>query len=127
MNNDNARITWNFTIGVSTSSLNKKDEDNKEELFKKAMVELTNKITIFSGGLTYNYCHGTWLNGKSIINSPIEHDISCGISVIVFPKESETLYELVKKYTGEINNKYKLGLSHIQASKINSSGHHFMV
>ena len=38
MNNDNARITWNFTIGVSTSSLNKKDEDNN--------VEFQNKITI---------------------------------------------------------------------------------
>ena len=135
--NDN-RINWHFTLGIPINTNNDTYNINNEINFKNAIIEITNEITKFSGGLTYNYSYGTWdsSNKNSIYNninceynnnSIIERNLNCVISIIIYKEHSNKLYDSTKTIIQTMNNKYKLGMKYIQAIKNIGTAHHFII
>ena len=111
---------------------------NNEINFKNAIIEITNEITKFSGGLTYNYSYGTLdsSNKNSIYNNInceynnnaiIERNLNCVISIIIYKEHSNKLYDSTKTIIQTMNNKYKLGMKYIQAITNIGSAHHFII
>jgi len=143
--NTGDRIIWHFILGIpinmnnNKNNTNNKNNMNNETDFKNAIIEITDELTKYSGGLTYNYCYGTWDSSdtNSIYNNSnnwelndnaiIEHNLNCIISIIIFPKHSTKLYDNIKIIIQTMNNKYKLGMKYIQAIKNIGTAHHFII
>ena len=143
--NTNDRIIWHFTLGIpinmnnNTNNTNNKNNINNETNFKNAIIEITDELTNYSGGLTYNYCYGTWdSSDKNSIynnynnwelndNAIIEYNLNCVISIIILPEHSTKLYDSVQTITQTINTKYNLGMKYIQAIKNIGTAHHFII
>jgi len=136
--NTNDRIIWHFTLGISINTNNDKNNINNEINFKNAIIEITDELTKYSGGLTYNYSYGTWDSSdtNSIYNNNncdyndnaiIERNLNCIISIIIYKEHATKLYDNVKIIIQTINNKYKLGMKYIQAIKTIGTAHHFII
>jgi len=136
--NTNDRIIWHFTLGISINTNNDKNNINNEINFKNAIIEITDELTKYSGGLTYNYSYGTWDSSdtNSIYNNNncdyndnaiIERNLNCIISIIIYKEHATKLYDNVKIIIQTINNKYKLGMKYIQAIKTIRTAHHFII
>ena len=126
------RIIWEFTLGIpinsNSNSKNKsieKDEQDKKQ-FKNFIFEITEELTKISEGLTYEYCYGTWCQDFSS-SSLIERDLSVRISIIVLPEISDELYNSAKSIISIANQKYNLGIIHVQAMKSFGYAKHFVV
>jgi len=131
------RIIWEFTLGIPINSnsknksienyeQNEQDEQNKQE-FKNLIFEITEELTRISEGLTYEYCYGTWCQSVSPSSSLIERDLSVRISTIVLPEISDEFYNSAKSIISIANNKYNLGMVHVQAMKSFGYAKHFIV
>jgi len=57
----------------------------------------------------------------------IERDLSVRISIIVLPEISEEFYNSTKSIISIANNKYNLGIVHVQAMKSFGYAKHFMI
>ena len=136
--NTNDRIIWHFTLGISINTNNDKNNINNEINFKNAIIEITDELTKYSGGLTYNYSYGTWDSSdtNSIYNNNncdyndnaiIERNLNCIISIIIYKEHATKLYDNVKIIIQTINNKYKLGMKYIQVIKNIGTAHHFII
>jgi len=136
--NTNDRIIWHFTLGIPINTNNDKNNINNEINFKNAIIEITDELTKYSGGLTYNYSYGTWDSSdtNSIYNNNncdyndnaiIERNLNCIISIIIYKEHATKLYDNVKIIIQTINNKYKLGMKYIQAIKTIGTAHHFII
>jgi hypothetical protein len=120
---NNSRIIWYFTIGISN------DNSVIKQNFKNAVFEITEEITKITGGVTYEYCYGTWKDDKKDdkIENNIEHDISVRISVIVLPDIADDVYNSIKQIISRANETHTLGINHIQAVKTYGFSKHFIV
>jgi hypothetical protein len=123
MNNNESRVIWYFTIGVSN------DNSVIKQNFKNAVYEITEDITKITGGVTYEYCYGTWKddNIENNIENNIEHDMSVRISVIVLPDIADDVYNSIKQIISRANEKYTLSINHVQAIKTYGFAKHFIV
>ena len=120
------RITMKIFIGIPVGH-------PKVDVFESAATEIAERLTRTTGGLSWNYCKGTWLESAASFDSvgpyegEIEHQMTAWFSIIYTEDMEEDVYASVQENIREVVAKYELPAKYIHVEKCASIGLHFVI